>query len=813
MPIQVQDQGNVGLGGSSISPRDTYSAPQPDLSAARNAEALSRSLQGFGKSVVDYTDEKLAQQKAEERLKLDGYVAVAQSLGSGAVTEAQLGTVMPDTLHSTRALVQQELGRQSGMKFASDRLEQLLQDPETRLDSAKSEAAFAALQAEAAAQAKSNPFWGGGYASAVASSVNQMRPTFQGERSKFYDQKQTEGYLADAMTGVKASSEVSLPGPISGSALANRLAALPAGETASAYRLAQVFLGASETENNGVLSAFLKRGTGKNIDPALVPWCAGFADSILAMSGNKTRGSLRAADFMSYGDPTTNPQVGDLVVTNPLAKGASGHVGFFAGHDDKGNVRILGGNQGDKVSIMTVKASLVRGFRTVPDFHAVSKSLTVGGTANDFVRLTGKDEADLPAVQANADALTSAKIPITNANLSVAEQYGPDVAVKIIKAADSATIKDVAPEAVVKTGDDTLTVSQIKQHASEAAGVPVDAATAAQNAVRNTDQNYRKSSSLSDMARRNVVVSHFLKQALEEGDDKWIRAIPPEWASIPAVKMQIDIATEGVATEKVRKALQARTLQNAQREDSIRSQMSAMLKAKSEGKDVAVYGEMSKLPNGDFDASLVTYAQGLQNTSAISPVESAASASTFNSLVFAAGTSGNSDALYNQYPQLAKYIPKGQPFTIKAMNDFLLNDTSMAPAEKIRVMGTLQSTMEGAASLRDPTFTEFFSNGAGLSVKTYLDSPAGKAGGFRNPELASNVAAAYTSRLQMLMKAYVADNNGKLPTEADKIKMATEADAAARAVFDDAKTHSPGQPAAPAGAPPTAKPGWTVTKE
>ena len=55
-------------------------------------------------------------------------------------------------------------------------------------------------------------------------------------------------------------------------------------------------------------------------------------------------------------------QVGfDVVI---LSRGAapSGHVGFFAGWD-KGQIRVLGGNQGNRVSIATFPKERILGVR------------------------------------------------------------------------------------------------------------------------------------------------------------------------------------------------------------------------------------------------------------------------------------------------------------------------------------------------------------------------------------------------------------------------------------------------------------------
>jgi len=152
-------------------------------------------------------------------------------------------------------------------------------------------------------------------------------------------------------------------------------------------------------------------------------WCAGFVNMVLADSnltasliGKNQKG--RADMYMSakfgeniftnesikrsnlhqdlkgqpekYGFPKVKGSVkdaktGDVVIINrPNGKRPdSRHVGFFAGYDKDGNMKVLGGNQGDEVNVTVYNSSDVIGIRRVnqPDLtdkqlEAVSKIVT-----------------------------------------------------------------------------------------------------------------------------------------------------------------------------------------------------------------------------------------------------------------------------------------------------------------------------------------------------------------------------------------------------------------------------------------------------
>lgn len=132
----------------------------------------------------------------------------------------------------------------------------------------------------------------------------------------------------------------------------------------NSLQIAQGFIGAEESKDNRVLSTFFEKATGDKLDPVKVPWCAQFANSVLAAGGISGTGSLQAKSFMKWGVPIETPSKGDIVVLNRGSDPKKGHVGFFIGMDGD-NVRILGGNQGNSVSVQTYPSSQVAGYRRI----------------------------------------------------------------------------------------------------------------------------------------------------------------------------------------------------------------------------------------------------------------------------------------------------------------------------------------------------------------------------------------------------------------------------------------------------------------
>lgn len=104
-------------------------------------------------------------------------------------------------------------------------------------------------------------------------------------------------------------------------------------------------------ENNGDNDGEAIRGFWRRIGLSLwgQPWCAAFACDCLEEEGIRSPRSGWARSFLKWGIPLKSPILGCIVV---FARGvSSGHVGFYLGRDASGRTIVLGGNQGDKVSI------------------------------------------------------------------------------------------------------------------------------------------------------------------------------------------------------------------------------------------------------------------------------------------------------------------------------------------------------------------------------------------------------------------------------------------------------------------------------
>jgi uncharacterized protein (TIGR02594 family) len=125
-------------------------------------------------------------------------------------------------------------------------------------------------------------------------------------------------------------------------------------------------VGLSAREDRQKLKSYFQNKIEVSIDPLHIPWCAAWANSILADTGYATTDSLMARSFLHYGIKIKEPQEGDIVVLSRGRNRENGHVGFYLNTvllSGQKYVAVLGGNQDKKVSVAYYPASRVLGYR------------------------------------------------------------------------------------------------------------------------------------------------------------------------------------------------------------------------------------------------------------------------------------------------------------------------------------------------------------------------------------------------------------------------------------------------------------------
>lgn len=89
------------------------------------------------------------------------------------------------------------------------------------------------------------------------------------------------------------------------------------------------------------------------------PWCSSFVNGVMTEAGYKGTNSAAASSWLDWGIELAGPRYGAIVV---LSRTGGNHVGFYLDNDGT-RVKLLGGNQGDKVSEAWFSLGSLRGYR------------------------------------------------------------------------------------------------------------------------------------------------------------------------------------------------------------------------------------------------------------------------------------------------------------------------------------------------------------------------------------------------------------------------------------------------------------------
>lgn len=95
-------------------------------------------------------------------------------------------------------------------------------------------------------------------------------------------------------------------------------------------------------------------------DDSLAPWCGAFMRKVMIDSDIKSpRKWWSAREWSTWGMPLSTPLFGSIGV---MIRKGGGHVGIIVGRDNAGNLLVLGGNQGDAVSVAAFNPSRFTAF-------------------------------------------------------------------------------------------------------------------------------------------------------------------------------------------------------------------------------------------------------------------------------------------------------------------------------------------------------------------------------------------------------------------------------------------------------------------
>ncbi len=113
--------------------------------------------------------------------------------------------------------------------------------------------------------------------------------------------------------------------------------------------------------DNPHIRAFFRDAEGTAM-PDEVPWCAAFVGACLERARVASTRSLMARSYLRWGDALKQGRFGAIAVFSRGGDPSTGHVGFLIGETGE-HIYLLGGNQGDAVTVAAMAKSRLLGLR------------------------------------------------------------------------------------------------------------------------------------------------------------------------------------------------------------------------------------------------------------------------------------------------------------------------------------------------------------------------------------------------------------------------------------------------------------------
>jgi uncharacterized protein (TIGR02594 family) len=140
---------------------------------------------------------------------------------------------------------------------------------------------------------------------------------------------------------------------------------MASGKEPSWLKLARELVGLKEivgSQHEAKVLAFYAEAGHPWVKDDETAWCAAFVNAMLRRAGYKGTGSLAARSFLQWGEKLDTPRPGCIVVFKRGNSAWQGHVAFFLS-ESATHVKVLGGNQGNAVSVANYPKKTVLGYR------------------------------------------------------------------------------------------------------------------------------------------------------------------------------------------------------------------------------------------------------------------------------------------------------------------------------------------------------------------------------------------------------------------------------------------------------------------
>ena len=746
MALNFQDQGSVDLGRSRVQTPDPYQPMRNIPNDGTQMEQLAQSLSKFA-GVAKANEEKDIE--AEKKNIAVYSQMLADAIKDGPVTDQAVNDVLSKQHILTRAGAAEDFGIRRGVVAAQNAFAQF----PTVMEPEKAQEAYDKIMSQARKDSEGNLSYQQGYLKAFEQHYIRRVEKDGEDRIKGYKDSSIEAYkirqrgmIQDVLDGSGVYKDTGVDSKVIETPAAKRILELDPSKYDTPYKLATQLVGADEKVDTSAISSFIRRATGKKIDPSQTPWCAAFVEGVLASKGQSGTGSWMARSYLNYGEGTSDPKQGDLVVLKRGSDPNKGHVGFFAGYDENGNVKVLGGNQGNKVSVSSFSADDVLGFRKI-------------------------DQGDMKShVEDNRPQYAS-----LNAGTATDASTGPAPAG--VQVADAGT----KPNTAYDGSPLTPKLMRIQQEAMRLDGI------------------YKATRLNDNKERRDALAEEIRLEALDRNDPSILRAFPKEI-------MTDEVRRNYIATEKeIQRNIEHKQQQAITRTEH--AEKTAKAETESRITEKAAKGErIDEFKDTQYtyfdhvtgkqvtrsNHTLVAIADGLNKKDRVDSLDSKGTAATLNEKFTAGYVKNDLREAFADDPAMLALLGDRKMLTDQEARAYIANRTDLNRDEKLKLWENMDSWKNNYAVVKDQVVQDFYKHYVGNTVDKYTkaDKVALKMASVdinvRNAlaSVEGDVRQAFEDTVLHDINGFKADNK-RDPTYAEKKKILEDAAKKAREVFDD----------------------------
>lgn len=196
----------VGLN-PAATPVDTYTRP----AMARTDDNITRLANALGELAPSLAEFAVQRHQQLERSQEDvlRYLTALfmKDKQTGAISAAQVGEVLPETVPTIRARIAEATGLIEGKKWIESEIEAILNNDELRLNTEARQAAIEQIRAKALEQVGDNKFYGNGFLSQIDRSLSEYESAWLRETAEYHQKVQAEAFSTRVAEAIRQGGD------------------------------------------------------------------------------------------------------------------------------------------------------------------------------------------------------------------------------------------------------------------------------------------------------------------------------------------------------------------------------------------------------------------------------------------------------------------------------------------------------------------------------------------------------------------------------------------------------------------------------